>query len=135
MTSVVVFPDPVAMARAWLLQHYKTTKITQSTPPGWDWNSNTLIRIIPGGSSSPRNVVRVDCDLIFEITDPDAMVASRVAREVMALMKAWPDTNHSVYWGFVVTGVRFDPDPNVKTPLYTFTVRMGFRGQQTELAV
>lgn len=124
MVDVLLSQDPVLRARAFLKLYFPRVEIR--VPHGWDWKS-TLVVLRDGGGSGEFDRVLSDARLTVEVSDPSVAVASRVAREVLALLHEWQHLEAGVYFRAEAGRPAYFPDDDTGTPLYTFTVNLAFK--------
>lgn len=124
MVDVLISQDPVLRARAFLKGYFSRVEIR--VPPGWDWRS-TLVVVRDGGGSGEYDRVLSDARLTVEVSDPSVGVASKVARQVLALLHEWPRIESGVYFRAEAGRPAYFPDDETGTPLYTFTVNLAFK--------
>ena len=124
MTDILVTPDPVLRARAFLSRFFERVEVT--VPAGWDYSS-PLLHVRDGGGSGPYDAVLDECLLTVEVTAPRIAEASSIARSAFGVMQAWPGLEKGVYWRSCVGRPVFESDTDNGIPMYVFTVEMAFR--------
>lgn len=125
MAQIIIPPDPVPPARAYLSRFFPD--VVGGVPPGWRWD-RPLVVLRDGGGAGTRARVLFPTRLTVECSAPDRAVASELAGRVHGLLRAWEDYAEGVHWGATVGRPVFFPDDETGTPLYQLTVQLFMRG-------
>ena len=131
-TPVVLFPDPVARAIAWLGKFFPlSTWISQDEPAN---RANEMIIITDTGGAGVYDVVFDETRLTVDVWAQDSVRASEMARTVYALLRAWPGQERDVYMRRGWSRPRYFPDDETRIPRYVLTVQLAFRGATVEVS-
>lgn len=127
MTQIIRLQDPVLAARRYLRPWYDALS---EIPEGWDW-AGLLVTITDAGGLGERDVILDDVLLTLTVSHPDRETASTEARNIHGLLKAWGEMSDRTTFDSTIQRPTYDPDPDTRTPAYTFTVRLIFRVETT----
>lgn len=131
MAEILKLQDPVLAVIAYLRDW--VPGVTIEPPSGWTWDA-LLVTVQDAGGTGERDVALDDVLISVTVSHPDLATASDKARELHGLLRAWPNTSQRVYWNGTVQRPTFDPDPETRTPAYSFTVRLIFRAEQVTVS-
>lgn len=130
MADIILGEDPVARAITYLKQYLAPGDATAgphiTVPDGWAWDK-LLIVVADTGGPGERDVVLDDAFLTVEVSAPDSVRASEVARRVHGLLKQWPYAQPGVHFRRTIQRPTFQPDDETRTPAYSMTVELTFR--------
>lgn len=127
VAEVIVHEDPVLRARAFLRHYFPRVEV--AVPSGWPFREQ-LIVLTDAGGRGEYDTVLSECLLTIEVSAPRIAQASLTARQVHALLRAWPDMESGVYFRSTVSRPAFTPVDETRTPAYTLTVAIAFRGEE-----
>lgn len=130
-TPVVIFPDPVARAIAYLSPYFSLdTWISQDVPAD---RADEMIIITDTGGAGVYDHVFDETRLTVDVWATDSVRASEMARTVYALLRAWPGQERDVYMRRGWSRPRYFPDDETRIPRYVLTVQLAFRGATVEV--
>lgn len=131
MTEIIIFPDPVSKAIRYLRPYLPLGgHLSMVVPKDWKWDE-LLVTVTDTGGGGPRAVVLDDVWLTVDVSHPDSVKASETARKIFGLLRAWPGREKGVYYGSTIARPTLTPDEQTRTPAYSMTVSMTFRGNTT----
>lgn len=131
-TPVIIFPDPVERAIAWLSKYFDPeTWISQDVPAD---RADEMIVITDTGGAGVYDVVFDETRLTVDVWAVDSVRASELARKVYALLRAWPGQERDVYMRRGWSRPRYFPDDETRIPRYVFTAQLSFRGAPVEVS-
>lgn len=133
MVEIIRFEDPTARAMAYLGSWLPVESGPfLDVPPEWAWDQ-LLVTVADTGGPGERDVVLDDVRLTIEVSHPDAVEASRVARDLHGLIRAWPYQDKGVIFLRTLQRPTFTPDDETRTPGFAFTVELSFRASTVEI--
>lgn len=132
--DVLMFQDPTQRAMAYLGAWLPAEAGPfLDVPPEWAWDQ-LLVTVVDTGGRGERDVVLDDARLTVEVSHPDAVRASEVARKLHAIIRQWPFEEKGVIFLRTVQRPTFQPDSETRTPGYSFTVELSFRASTVEVS-
>lgn len=131
--DVLLFQDPTQRAMAYLGAWVPAESGPfLGVPPNWGWDQ-LLVTVVDTGGRGERDVVLDDARLTVEVSHPDAVRASEVARNLHAIIRQWPFEEKGVIFLRTLQRPTFQADAETRTPGYSFTVELSFRASATEI--
>lgn len=127
--QLIVFPDPVAEVMGYLAEHSPGLEVGQSLAqaPRPDSHEGLYVQVVDGGGG-PWEHVFDDARITVEVSHPDSVEASNVARRCDALLRAYAAPKGR--WLSTVSHPRCLPDPDLRLPAYVLTHTLRFRGEE-----
>lgn len=124
MTEVLVAPDPLLLARAWLLRYFPRVEV--GVPDKWAWNDLLIVLSNTGGAGEYGRVLS-ESRLTVEVTHPRIAAASDAAFKCLALLQEWTRQTDGVYWRGEYGHPAYQPTDT--GPAYIFTVGIAFKSK------
>lgn len=125
MTEIIRLQDPVLET----IEYLKPWISARSEVPArWAWD-DLLVTVQDAGGTGERDLVLDDVLLSLMVAHPDRETASTAARDIHGLLRAWTYASDRVSFDATIQRPTYDPDPDTRTPAYTFTVRIIFRAE------
>lgn len=136
MTDITLFPDATAEAMAYIRAHFPGTTIRLTADESWEWE-DTLITVSDTGGRGEWTTVwgaeYSDAQITIDVSNPDAVVASRIARTIHALIKVWPSNNPIIHSVESLRKPVYYPNPSPFTPNYEMTFSVTLTGTKTTI--
>lgn len=125
MTDIVVGPDALAAAQAWLRLHQPDLPVLGERP------ARLPVRFVilrESGGGQTRALVIKPFYITVEVWDADTVMASTLARTVAAIFDAWQGVEA---YESRATAPVYNPDLETRRARYTFAVGGTLRGTVT----
>lgn len=136
MIDVTLFPDVTAEAMAFINENIIDVLVVMTADEDWDWQS-TLVTVSDTGGrgewSTVWGAVYSDAQITINVSDPDAVKASEVARSIHAMFMVWDVIHPKVSKVESVTKPIYYPNPQPLTPNYQMTFLVRVEGEQTTI--
>ena len=132
MTELIIFPDPIARAIAFLTPYLPADVwVSQDVPAE---RPAELVAITDTGGAGIHDHVLDETRLTLDVWAPSSPRASELARFIYALLRAWPGLEKGVYRRDGWTRPEYLPDSETRIPRYVLTVTFSFRGEAVEVS-
>lgn len=132
VTEVILFPDPVVRAIAFLTAYLPADVwVSQDIPAD---RPQELVTVTDTGGAGVHDHVLDETRLTLDVWAPNSPRASQLARTIYALLRAWPGTEPGVYLRKGWSRPAYFPDSETRIPRYVLTVTFSFRGEAVEVS-
>ncbi|MGQ4544536.1 hypothetical protein ACUH97_07975 [Dermabacteraceae bacterium P13088] len=125
---MILFPDPVAELRAYLLGSGWFAGESIAMQPRPDDHVGLYVYLLDAGGPGIEDTVTMRARLTVECSHEDSAAASLASRRVDSLLRDW--NTHWALWQAELSRSRFDPDPDMRCPAYTSTHVVRFLGEE-----
>lgn len=123
----VMFPDPVREVITYLARHIDADFSQEPRP---DDHRGLYVQVVDGGGTHYEKVMD-DARVIVEVSHEDSVVASEQARVCDALLRAYATSVGR--WLATVSRPHYEPDPDMRVPVYQLTHTLRFRGVEVDV--
>lgn len=123
----VMFPDPVAEIITYLSQHIDADFSQEPRPND---HRGLYVQVVDGGGIHYEKVMD-DARVIVEVSHEDSVTASDQARLCDALLRVYATPVGR--WLNTITRPHYEPDPDMRVPVYQLTHTLRFRGVEVDV--
>lgn len=129
--EAIVFPDPIAAARAWLVARLGDVPVAQKMPAT---ATDELVQLVRTGGQRVSLVIdRAQVTVTaWARTDIRSAELANLARAHLGAMQGATLVGATVYEVAEIGGPYSNPDPDSGQPRHTFTVAISVRGTATQ---
>lgn len=128
--QVILFPDPLEAAIGYLRRFgYKPTIMARTTQA-----TGLHVKLTDPGGATVSGYTLEDHHLILDVSHPDSTEASKHARRIASLLRAWPLQEPVVYADprDACDAPVWNPLDEPRVPAYTLTAHFSLGGEAVE---